>query len=229
MRPFTTKVTKGAKAFGGFPKQFFVYFVSFVVSVVLAHAHRLDEYLQAARIGVETDRVTVELDLTPGVSVARQVFASVDSDSNGVVSSDEAAAYGRAVLADTSLEVDGTAQPLSLDACRVAPMADMAEGLGAIRVIAKSVAVPAGAGAHHLLFRNRHRPELSVYLANALAPSAPGLEIVRQTRDPRQREIRIDYRLAPAVWGASRGWPLAAATATIICVCALAWTRRQRP
>ena len=37
-------------------------------------AHRLDEYLQAARIAVDVDRVGVELDLTPGVAIAPSVM-----------------------------------------------------------------------------------------------------------------------------------------------------------
>ena len=35
-----------------------------------AFAHRLDEYLQAARIAVDNGRVDLDLDLTPGAAVA---------------------------------------------------------------------------------------------------------------------------------------------------------------
>ena len=31
-----------------------------------AGAHRLDEYLQATRVGIERDRVSIDIDLTPG-------------------------------------------------------------------------------------------------------------------------------------------------------------------
>jgi hypothetical protein len=33
-------------------------------------AHRRDEYLQAARLAIDPDRVELELDLTPGIAVA---------------------------------------------------------------------------------------------------------------------------------------------------------------
>src|SRR4051812_45984017 len=41
-------------------------------------AHRLDEYLQAARLGIGTERVELELDLTPGSSVANVIIAGID-------------------------------------------------------------------------------------------------------------------------------------------------------
>jgi hypothetical protein len=37
-----------------------------------ASAHRMAEYLRAARLGIEPDRVAIELDLTPGIAVAEQ-------------------------------------------------------------------------------------------------------------------------------------------------------------
>ncbi|HSV15655.1 MAG TPA: hypothetical protein VLI90_15445, partial [Tepidisphaeraceae bacterium] len=55
-------------------------------------AHRLDEYLQATRVGIERERVSLEMDLTPGVSVARQVTAWIDSDGNRVISTPESLA-----------------------------------------------------------------------------------------------------------------------------------------
>ena len=39
-----------------------------------ALAHRLDEYLQATRISVATNRIDLSIDLTPGVAVAAAVM-----------------------------------------------------------------------------------------------------------------------------------------------------------
>ena len=36
-------------------------------------AHRLDEYLQAARLGIDPDRVELQLDLTPGAAVPARI------------------------------------------------------------------------------------------------------------------------------------------------------------
>ena len=49
-------------------------------------AHRRDEYLQAARIAVDPDRVRIELDLTPGIEVADGVIAGIDTDRSGTIS-----------------------------------------------------------------------------------------------------------------------------------------------
>src|SRR5258707_6047731 len=45
-----------------------------------ASAHRRDEYLQAARIAVEPGRVDLELDLTPGITVADTMIGDIDRD-----------------------------------------------------------------------------------------------------------------------------------------------------
>ena len=48
--------------------------VAFVILGVRLDAHRLDEYLQATRVAIERGRVTVEIDLTPGASLAADCF-----------------------------------------------------------------------------------------------------------------------------------------------------------
>jgi hypothetical protein len=60
-----------------------------------AGAHRLDEYLQATRLSLDLDRVGVEIDLTAGVSLAAQIFASIDTDRDGRISIAEGEAYAR--------------------------------------------------------------------------------------------------------------------------------------
>jgi len=77
-------------------------------------AHRLDEYLQATRVAVEGDRVSIEVDLTPGVAVAQQVFEGIDNDRDGQISVAEADAYARLVLDSIVLEVDSRRQTLLL-------------------------------------------------------------------------------------------------------------------
>src|SRR5262245_32885407 len=61
-------------------------------------AHRLDEYLQATRVMIAADRVTLELDLTPGVAVAPAIFKAIDGDGNGSISPAEADAYAAQVV-----------------------------------------------------------------------------------------------------------------------------------
>ena len=52
-------------------------------------AHRLDEYLQAARVDLDSTRVEVRLALTPGVDVADAIVREIDVDRDGVLSQRE--------------------------------------------------------------------------------------------------------------------------------------------
>ena len=71
-------------------------------------AHRRDEYLQAARLAIDPDRVQLELDLTPGIALAEAIIADIDRNRDGSLSQDEQRAYGSLVLSALTLEVDGT-------------------------------------------------------------------------------------------------------------------------
>ena len=81
-----------------------------VISSTALSAHRRDEYLQAARIGVEPGRVELELDLTPGIAVADAIIAEMDRDHDGVLSDSEKRAYVSQVLAGIDLHIDGRAR-----------------------------------------------------------------------------------------------------------------------
>lgn len=162
-------------------------------------AHRLDEYLQAARLSLSRGHVTLEMDLTPGASIAAAIVALVDRDGDGAISPIEAKAYGQSVVADLRLELDG--RPVGMLLTRVAaPSIDeMRAGLGTIQLYAAGD-VDAGAGRRLLYFRNNHQPVASVHLVNALIPDDRDVDVVGQTRDRGQQEIRVDYRVG-------QSWP----------------------
>jgi hypothetical protein len=157
-----------------------------------ADGHALDEYIQALRVGIEPACLSLSLDLTPGVNVAADVVGRVDSNGDGLFSAAEAEAYGRAVIADLALSVDGNALPLSLLRVEI-PLADeLREGQGTIRL---EISAPSTTGRHRLVVRNGHMPAQSVYLANALLPDTPTVRIVRQSRDVRQQTFFLDYEV----------------------------------
>ena len=79
-----------------------------IVGVGDVSAHRRDEYLQAARLGIDPGRVQIELDLTPGIAVAEAILADIDRNRDGSLSADEQRAYVSLVLSAVTLEVDGT-------------------------------------------------------------------------------------------------------------------------
>jgi hypothetical protein len=178
-----------------------------------AHAHRLDEYLQATTLSVARDRVRGQLRLAPGVAVAPDVLAHIDSNADGVLSASEQRAYAERALADLSLAVDGARVRPRLVAWRYADVAQMRDGMGEI-VIDFEGDVPPGGGGRRLTFENRHLPRISVYLVNALVPADTAIEITAQRRNYTQSSYRLDYEqggpgpglLTLAGWTGPRAW-----------------------
>jgi len=174
-----------------------------------ARAHRLDEYLQATRLSIDVDRVDVEIDLTPGVSVAREVFDVIDVNHDGRVSVAERDAYAAAVSRSIALSIDDRPIPIVDATLRVPEFADMSEGVGTIRLRASATLAAVGSGRHRLTYVNRHRPEGSVYLVNALVPSDPRIHIATQERDAAQHQLTLDYDVARGL-PSPRAWSLLA-------------------
>ena len=170
----------------------------------VAAAHRLDEYLQAARVAVSMDAVVVEIDLTPGVSVARALASRVDRDTDGAISPMEANAYARAVVADLDLSVNGHEVRLTLTSVEAPTIGEMLDGVGTIRLTTRADVASETLAGTTIRFSNRHAPGESVYLVNALTPTDRTLVLERQSRDAQQRTIDLDYAVQPgraAAWG----------------------------
>ena len=162
---------------------------------VPAWAHRLDEYLQAARLGIASERITLRLDLTPGVEVVPQVLPLLHPDKEGRTSPRHAQGYARRVLRDLSLELDGKRLTPKLVDIAVPAQADMEAGEGTIRLSAAAGIARLAPGVHELVFRNDHLPKISVYLANALVPEDRAIHITRQSRDELQKQERIGFEM----------------------------------
>lgn len=167
-------------------------------------AHRRDEYLEAARIAVAPERVEVGLDLTPGIAVAARVIADIDRDRDGTASTTEQQAYARRVLSAVSVSVDGVPLAADIHALAFPSFESIRRGEGAMRLRMTASLPSLSAGAHHLVFRNNHEPDVSVYLANALVPETDRVAITSQRRDAAQHELTISFQLhgssSAAVW-----------------------------
>jgi hypothetical protein len=199
-----------------------------VLAIAPASAHRLDEYLQAARIAVDPARVEIELDLTPGVAVAQDIVSEIDRDRNGSVAPDEGQAYAERVLGEIQLEVDGRRLPVQLAGRRFPAVPAMLRGEGTIQLQLTAAVPPLANGPHHVRYRNAHRSGVGVYLANALVPASVRVMVLAQTRDRDQRELVIDYELRddenrPPWWG------LAAVTGASVLAAAVWWRRLRAP
>jgi hypothetical protein len=161
-----------------------------------AFAHRLDEYLQATRVSVATNRVDLSIDLTPGVAVADQVLAIVDKDRDGRVSEEEAAAYAQRVLKDIRIGLDEKILALSLVDTSFPALDHAKGGLGVIRIKATAPVGLLAAGKHALTLTNAHLPAISVYLVNALVPKDHAIAITKQTRDELQKDYRLEFSVS---------------------------------
>jgi hypothetical protein len=185
-----------------------------VAAAALPTAHRLDEYLQAARVSLAHTRVELEIDLSPGASVADGIISLIDRDDDNRISTPEAEHYGRDVLADVVLELDGRAVALTLDRVEVPSLEEMRHGLGSIQVRASGAVEPRMGFRRELHIQNNHHPESSVYLVNALMPSDPGITVVAQTRDATQRDARVEFSVRPQ-WPKYVYWPVLGAAALV--------------
>lgn len=191
-------------------------------------AHRRDEYLQAARIAIDPARVEIEIDLTPGIALAHGIVADIDRDRNGSVGVEEARAYALRVRGDIRLEVDGRPLPLELIDRRFPTVDAMFNGEGTIQIRLAAPAPSLAAGAHRLRYRNVHRQEIGVYLANALVPTSPRVAVLTQRRDVDQRELVIEYALrddaeTPLYW-----WLPAGVAGAFAVMAGLLFVRRRQ-
>ena len=162
-----------------------------------AQAHRLDEYLQATRISVATDRIDVSIDLTPGVAVADQVLARIDRDNDGRISEAEGAAYARRVLKDIQIRLDGKVLAARLVGTSVPTLSEIRGGLGVIRIKTTASVRLIGPGQHTFSLFNAHLPAISVYLVNALVPKDSAIKLGNQTRDEPQKAYRLEFEVKP--------------------------------
>ena len=165
------------------------------VAVAGVSAHRRDEYLQAARIAIDPNRVELELDLTPGITLAGVVIGELDRDRDGRVSSDEARAYAALVEHDTRLEVDGRVLPVWLVDARPPTVEAMLGGEGTLGLHWAASLPALSPGPHRLRFSNAHHRDIGVYLANVLVPASDRIAVTGQERDVEQREFTVDFEV----------------------------------
>jgi hypothetical protein len=166
--------------------------VALAMSTTLS-AHRLNEYLQASRLSLLPDGVGVEIDLTPGSSVAAEVSALIDADADRQLTQVEVERYARGVLADLVLEANGDPVSLRLTGVQAPTVDEMMAGLGTIRITAIGDRPGIGLGRVRMRYRNNHQGPSSVYLVNALVPRDGSVRVTTQTRDAHQREIAVEF------------------------------------
>jgi hypothetical protein len=169
-------------------------------------AHRRDEYLQAARLAVDPTGVRLELALTPGIAIADAVFGDTDRNGDGALTAGEQQAYAAQVLAAIRMTVDGTPVRLRLTNFAFPERDIVRRGEGTIHLRSSAALPRLRDGEHQLVFQNRYRGDIGVYLANALVPDSDRITVVAQRRDPTQRDLVVNFAVRGAAAGATGIW-----------------------
>ena len=178
-------------------------------------AHRTEDYLQAARIGVEPDRIQITLDLTPGTAVAESFLAAIDRDGDGSLSAAEQREYARQMVSAWQLDLDGRSLPTRVRASSFPDATAVRRGEGTIRLDVEATVPDLSPGSHRLLFRNAHLAGHSAYLANALVPESDRVAVTAQRRDRDQSELIIEYTMPGGSAAASLAGILSRLTAAL--------------
>ena len=199
---------------------------------VSASGHRLDEYLQATIISVENDRIQAFMRLTPGIAVYATVLASIDTNSDAVISETEQRAYAQRVLGDLSLSVDDRRLKPRLSSVNFPPAEEMREGLGEIH-IEFSADLPRTGTNRKLVFENHHQSRIAAYLVNCLIPRDRNIQFLAQKRNENQSFYQLDYEqrgssYAPSPQYTVKGRAWLGSVVLIICAgLVLVWRQRM--
>lgn len=173
--------------------------VATLVAAASASAHRLDETLHAATLSLDEHLLSIELRVTPGVSVARRTLADIDTNGDGSFSHDEKQRYVDRVLKGLTLRVDGRPQPLRATTESFPVPTEILAGTGDI-VFELQADLPAGSEAHTVELDQGAHDASDVYMANALMPKNPAIHIVGQSRNHDQSIYQVVF--TPAADGA---------------------------
>lgn len=167
-----------------------------ITAPLASRAHQLDEYLQATLVSIEPGEVRLQIHLTPGVAVAERVLALIDRDHDGVISTNEAAAYSASLARGLTVRLDGREVPLRVTAAYFPEPDDLRTGWGIISLEFSARVGPLAEGPHRVSLANRHLSALSVYLLNATRPDSRSIQIGKQTRTKTQSDGEIEFRVS---------------------------------
>jgi hypothetical protein len=160
-------------------------------------AHRLDEYLHAARLAIDAAGVRLELSLTPGIAIADALVRDIDTNGDAVLSQAECRTYAQHVLSGLSLRIDDGAMPLQLAGSHFPAVATLRGGDAAIVLRMDARPPHLTAGAHRLSFRNGNATHGAVYLANALLPEDRRIAITGMQHAMDQSGLTIAFVVRP--------------------------------
>ena len=180
-----------------------------LASPLAASAHPLDVYLQATYITVAPAGIVVELDLTPGVLVAPQALAVIDTDGDQQITEAEGRAYAESIVGAVALQVDGQPVALSITSVDMPTYLVIQAGYGTIRIFTSGASAAGLTGTHSITYMNTNAPVGVTYQVNTFIEQGTAITLGTQNRDSIQQGITVDYTIGAA----ASATPAAAASA----------------
>jgi len=162
-----------------------------------APAHQLNEYLQATLVAIEPGEIRFRINLTPGVAVAEQILGLIDQNRDGIISTNESAAYAELIKHDLTIRLDGRIVELNLASSFFPGPEELRTGCGIIQIDYAAAPGTLAAGRHSLTLENRHLLPASVYLFNAAQPKSASIHITAQKRNENQSTGEITFSMHP--------------------------------
>ena len=156
------------------------------------HAHRTDEYLQAAILTLQPRQLRVQLFLTPGTAVFRAVSAIMDTNHDGTISKTEQDSYVSRILKDISMSIDGRHLSPQLVSATFPTIEEFQEGRGELQ-LELAAELPRGPYERRLVLENHHQPDIAAYLVNTLTPTDPAIRLHAQRRNFQQSRYEVQY------------------------------------
>lgn len=165
-----------------------------LLSTLSVFAHRLNEYLEATTISLSRSKVSLELRLTPGVSVAAEVLNKIDLNNDSQFSIEEQHVYLNALGRDLKLVLDGHTLPFYVTFSSFPTVESIAKGTGDI-IVDFEVQVSESRASHQLQITNMHYKAIAVYLVNCLIPADAGIAVTNQTRNANQSFYQLAFTI----------------------------------
>lgn len=159
-----------------------------------AGAHPVDEVVQGAYLTLLPGQLRLEVDITAGSAVVREIIKSLDTDADRNITTEEARAYAQRVLDQSTLALDGVATKWTLENVRVPAYRNLELGSDTIRIYAATER-PERRGAHSLSFDNRYQPAKGRWTANVFLQPGAGwhYQVTGQQRGDEGRQFAATY------------------------------------
>lgn len=121
-----------------------------------AYAHPHDDVVQQALLSIGMDKVILSVRIVPSHDEGAAIYAHIDTNKDGVVSTNESNAFAMAVFSKMKLSIDGKPSALKVKSTDVPNYGYVAAGLGVIEIKGNAKIAMAADKKHKLIFETHY-------------------------------------------------------------------------